>query len=663
MKRPRPTHRTRLACESLEIRAMLSNALVLGVAGSPPGPTNSVLVRFSSGESSIRKQADLAALRATVVTAHPDGPTLIRLGEGISVSAALGLLRADPGVSYATPNATIHVASAAIGTSDPALGQLWGLSNPNNVDIDEAGALAVTLGTPSTIVAVLDTGIDLNNPDFVGRIWTNPVNDAAAGYPNDIHGWNFINNSPNVQDNDGHGTHVSAVIAANGNNASGVIGVDPSATIMPLKFLDANGDGSTADAISAVYFAVNHGARVINASWGGLDYSAALVDALAYANAHNVVFVTAAGNEGTNNDIVPSYPANFRQPNELSVASVDRFGNLPSFSNYGAGTVDLAAPGVDIISDVPISISRDGLQNLSGTSMSTAYVSGVAALVIGLNPNLTAAQVVHRLDATTRPLASLAGRTISGGMVNAANAVRGLSAASTSPVTIASTPIPGAEADADVHALILASDEFFAAHGSTSTDLVTGLYRNVLDRDPDLAGLQLWVSLEDNGTLGRSQIAADFLGSIEAKLTEVAHWYQDDLGRPSTIAALKFDPGVGAWASLLVGGQGENSVRSSILGSAEFQAAHGSSPVPIVQGYYQNLMGRGADPGGLAYWSGLIAQGTAPIAVVRALQGSAEAQQTKVARWFLKDLKRPGTLERVKSDLGVQGLASLLGNG
>ncbi len=157
---------------------------------------------------------------------------------------------------------------------------------------------------------------------------------------------------------------------------------------MPVKFLDANGDGTTDAAVSAIDFAVDHGARVINASWGGIDYTQPLYDAIAYANAHNVVFVTAAGNDGTDNDVVPSYPASLHLPNELSVAAVDSNGQLPSFSNYGPNTVDLAAPGVDILGDYPTALSASGLQVLSGTSMSTAYVTGVVALLEGLHPGL-----------------------------------------------------------------------------------------------------------------------------------------------------------------------------------------------------------------------------------------------------------------------------------
>ena len=168
-----------------------------------------------------------------------------------------------------------------------------------------------------------------------------------------------------------------------GNNGYGIAGVDWNAQIMPLKILGADGGGTTQAAVSAIYFAVNHGARVINASWGGSQYSQAMLDAISYADSKGVVFVTAAGNNGVDNDTNPTnYPANYRLPNELVVAAVDNSGNLASFSDYGAHTVDLGAPGVNIYSSVP-----HGYATYSGTSMATAFVTGTVALVAGLNPS------------------------------------------------------------------------------------------------------------------------------------------------------------------------------------------------------------------------------------------------------------------------------------
>jgi subtilisin family serine protease len=292
------------------------------------------------------------------------------------------------------------------------------LNTPDNVDIDAPEAWAVTTGSSSTIVAVLDTGVDLTNPAFAGRLWVNP---AASKPHSAVFGWNFVSNNGNVQDNNGHGTHVTGVLAATGNDGQGVVGVNWHAEIMPLKILDSTGSGTLSAAVSAVYFAANHGARVINASWGSSSPDPALADAIRYADQKGVVFVNAAGNDGVNNDVVPTYPAAYHTPNMLVVAAIDQSGQLASFSNFGPQTVDLAAPGVDILSTYPRKFGSYAY--LSGTSMATPFVSGVVSLLASLHPDWTAEQLVQRVVATTKPLPGLAGRSVSGGMVDAAQAI------------------------------------------------------------------------------------------------------------------------------------------------------------------------------------------------------------------------------------------------
>jgi thermitase len=166
---------------------------------------------------------------------------------------------------------TIQGQSQVAISNDPYVGAQWGLNNAGNVDIDASQAWKRTTGSPTTIVAVLDTGIDLANPEFAGRIWTNPDSSGTDGYVGDVHGWNFVANDSNVQDDEGHGTHVAGIIAATGNDGIGVAGVDWNARIMPLKVLDAYGDGTNDAVAAAIHFAVDHGANVINASFGGGD--------------------------------------------------------------------------------------------------------------------------------------------------------------------------------------------------------------------------------------------------------------------------------------------------------------------------------------------------------------------------------------------------------
>jgi subtilisin family serine protease len=307
----------------------------------------------------------------------------------------------------------------AVGPSyptDPQFSQQWGLNNPSDVDIDAPEAWAVTTGSASTIVAIVDSGIDIRNPDLAGRLWVNP---SASRRGRTVYGWNFVNNNGNVQDQFGHGTHVAGVIAAAAGNRKGIVGIDWNAKIMPLKTLAADGSGSLANAAAAIRFAVDHGARVINASWGSDLPDDALYDAIVYADQKGVVVVTAAGNEGTNSDVVPIYPASYDLPNILVVAALDPSGGLASFSNYGLHSVDLAAPGVSIYSTYPP--RTYGL--LSGTSMAVPYVTGVVSLLAGLHPDWSAEQLVQQVLATVKPLPGLAGKTVTGGIIDAAQAV------------------------------------------------------------------------------------------------------------------------------------------------------------------------------------------------------------------------------------------------
>ena len=313
--------------------------------------------------------------------------------------------------------------AAAFVPNDPMVGRLWGLENARNVDIDAAEAWSVTTGSPATIVAVLDTGIDLDHPELAGRVWTNPgevaangVDDDGNGYVDDVHGWNFTSGTNDVRDDNGHGSHVSGTIAASGNDGAGVVGVAWNATILPLKILAADGGGGVDAAIAAIGYAVREGARVINASWTLDSSSQPLVEAIRAAGARGVVFVNAAGNEGANNDRNPTNRA--RPSNQITVAAIDPAGRLASFSNYGRRSVDLAAPGVGIWSTVP-----GGYDSYTGTSMATPHVSGVVALLATIHPEYTAEQLVARVLATTKPLGSLTKKTRTGGIVDAAFAL------------------------------------------------------------------------------------------------------------------------------------------------------------------------------------------------------------------------------------------------
>jgi thermitase len=643
----RPARRPRFAhgfvCEPLESRTLLDGDPLGMWPLRDPSPDTSVLVGFVNGTSPATIQAALAPLRGRILSSYPNGPSDVALGEGVSPSVAIAALAGKPFVRYAQPDAIIHVDSFI--PNDPQFSSQWGLSNPNGVDIGAPAAWSVTTGSPGVVVAVVDSGVDTSNPDLATQLWTDP----KTG----LHGWNFINNNGNIQDQDGHGTHVAGIIAAATNNGYGVAGVAFSSKIMALKFIAANGNGDTNEAVQAIYFAVSHGARIINASWGGPQYSQPLQDAIAYAYVHNVIFVTAAGNESANNDVVPSYPARDRLPNTLGVAAIDNSGNLASFSNYGALTVDLGAPGVDIRSTVP-----GGLATYSGTSMSAPYVSGTAALVLSVHPNWSAAQVVHQILVTVKPLPSLLGRTVSGGMVDAAAAV----GAAPSQSRSLGGPTPTATTEDDVHAEIYAAPAYFAIHGGSIAGFLEALYTDVLGRDVDAGGFAYWNSVLNAG-MSPTQVVRSVLNSTEAITTKVAQAFVQDFGlNRAEVSVFKQAPGVIQLASQIAAGQLTlDQLQAMILSSDGFYSTHGGTPLSFVNALYQVLLDRQVDTNGAVSWVGQILSGEPRIAVVQGILGSAEAKRTEAAQWFATDLNLATPIAALKVDPNVIAWSSQIG--
>ena len=346
-----------------------------------------------------------------------------------TVADAVRNLSGNSWVEYAEPNYILH---ANLIPNDPRYGELWGMKNTGQVintvpgkpgaDISAEQAWSVTTGSANVIVGVVDTGIDYAHPDLSANIWNNPggVGGCAVG----THGYNAITKTCDPNDDHYHGTHCAGTIGAVGNNALGVVGVNWTVKIMGLKFLDASGSGTTANAITAIDFAVTakiagQNVRVLSNSWGGGAFSQALLDEINKANTNDILFVAAAGNASANNDVTPSYPSNYNTPNMVAVAATDNTDALAYFSNYGRTTVHLGAPGVDILSTQP-----GGLyQYLSGTSMATPHVAGAAALVLAAKPTLNTAGVKSALLNNVDPIPSLNGLTVTGGRLNAAKAV------------------------------------------------------------------------------------------------------------------------------------------------------------------------------------------------------------------------------------------------
>src|SRR5215212_8194160 len=365
-------------------------------------------------------QADLAALnRQTDAQTEEDLPrsdvNLVDLPQDVGVGEAVQRYEASPAVEYAEPNFTIFPSATP---NDPSFNKLWGLNNTAQsiggqartaaADADAPKAWNTMTGTAGTVVAVIDEGIDVSHPDLRNNMWTNPGEVPNNGVDDD-------------------GTHVAGTIAAEGNNGIGVAGVNWHAKVMALKFLGPNG-GSTLDAVEAINYAVANGADISNNSWGYVGSpSRSLQDAINRADNAGHLFVAAAGNGGTdgvgdNNDASSSntnYPSSYPNPNIISVAATDNRDTLASFSNFGATTVDLAAPGVNVASTLPG--NRYGYY--SGTSMATPHVTGVAALLKSQQPTLDDAQLKARiLDGADRK-SSLTGKVLTNGRLNAANAL------------------------------------------------------------------------------------------------------------------------------------------------------------------------------------------------------------------------------------------------
>jgi thermitase len=297
--------------------------------------------------------------------------------------------------------------------ADPLLDKLYGMKNIGAIE-----AWNTTKGSKQMVVAVIDTGIDYNHEDLSLNLWHNP-----APTEGDNVGYDFVHNDGLPYDDQGHGTHTSGTVGGVGGNGKGVSGVNQRVSIMALKFLDAQGSGTTSNAIRAIDYGIKHGAKVMSNSWGGPsdEENTALSDAVVRARDKGVLFVAAAGNEGHDNDgSQASYPAALKHDNMLSVAALDSSDQTPYWSNYGATTVHVGAPGVNILSSVP----GNQYKQESGTSMACPHVAGAAALVWSMHPSWNYKQVKKALMATVDQVQALQGKTITGGRINVSKALR-----------------------------------------------------------------------------------------------------------------------------------------------------------------------------------------------------------------------------------------------
>ena len=400
-----------------------------------------VLVKFKSGVSNEAIDALTARFHDRVEDRieNAEGWEAIDDLDNADATSIVAQYSQLPEVEYAEPNYEINLEEANEGPlvpvlpHDPQFNDQWALANSGQqggkqgADISATLAWATTTGTDKVVVAVLDTGVDYTHEDLVENMWVRPAtmapyHDDELGTIDDLNGFNAVDTAADPMDDNGHGTHCAGIIGAEGENNVGIAGVNWKVQIMPLKFLNAGGSGSTKDAIEAINYVINRkkagvNVRIISASWGSTMKSRALGDVIRKAYENDILFVAAAGNSSVDNDRTPHYPSSY--PNVVSVAALDRNDQLASFSNFGVKSVMIGAPGVDILS----TWLDNEYEEKSGTSMATPVVSGVAALILAKHPQMSAVDLSKRLMNSTDPIIALKGKTVTGGRINAAKAL------------------------------------------------------------------------------------------------------------------------------------------------------------------------------------------------------------------------------------------------
>lgn len=349
-----------------------------------------------------------------------------------SSAETLQALSRDPNIEYAELDRKVRKDMTF--PADPRFDNQWGLHNTGqngglvDADIDAPEAWSKSTGARRVIVAVLDSGVDYNHSDLKANMWINQgeiggngLDDDGNGYVDDVYGINTLLGNGDPMDDDGHGTHVAGIIGAVGNNGTGVSGVCWTCSLMAIKFLDEEGDGWLSNELEGMEYAVDHGADIINGSFGTYDASRVEENAIKAAQSAGLLFVFSSGNDGLNDDQTPHYPSAYDADNIISVAASTRRDELVSWSNYGSGSVDLAAPGASILSTIP----GNGYGASSGTSMAAPHVAGTAALMKAHNYSLNWQQLKSRLISSCDTLPAFAGKVGSGGRLNANNALVG----------------------------------------------------------------------------------------------------------------------------------------------------------------------------------------------------------------------------------------------
>jgi len=513
---------------------------------------NRLIVRYKDGQSGLSNPGALAAQVKVVrelAKARKTGNgvralnglnlALVETLQSTNLRDVAKALAADPSVEYVEPD---YIRRSSVLPNDPEWRNQYALQK-----IQAPQAWEKTKGSPSVIVAVIDTGIDYNHKDLQGNIWKNPgeiagnrKDDDGNGYVDDIYGWDFCNNDNNPMDGNRHGTHVAGTIAAASNNGLQVSGVAWNTKLVALKFLSDRGWGSISDAIDAVAYCTAMDFPISNNSWGGGGSSRAMKEAIDRAGQNGHLFCAAAGNSGTNNDSKPHYPSNYTSPNVLSVAASDSADRLASFTCYGKTSVDMAAPGVSILNLVP----NNRLARLSGTSMATPHVAGAAALVLSMNQNAGFAELKQTLMNSVDPVKSYEGKMVAPGRLNLLKALEGFS-----PGWLSVSPEKGS---------VNPNESSELSFGIDATELTAGTKRAVVcfeTNDPLAKVLEFPVELKVTGDpeietdmksidfgelwVGKKKelkLTVSNPGTDELKVSQLALGHKDLTASPSTLS-------------------------------------------------------------------------------------------------------------------------------
>lgn len=397
---------------------------------------DAVLVQFLPGAGAEVVAAAEAAAGGDIVKEYSlvPGLTYMHLSADVDVMQTIEKLKGIDGVVYAEPDYVVYPTDTI--PNDTRWAEQWAFAT-----VRAPLAWDTSTGAGDVVVAVIDTGVDTTHPDLINNLWTNPdeiagngIDDDNNGYIDDIHGWDFYDNDNNPMDSNSHGTHTAGTICAEGNNGQGVAGVVWRCKIMALRFIGPNGGFSSA-VVDALSYLVAKQVKLSNNSWGGDGYSVSLYNAINNAKAVNHLFIAAAGNNNSDNDAVAFYPSSYNLDNIVAVAASDEANAKASFSNWGAMRVDLAAPGVSILSTVP----NAGYATLSGTSMAAPLVTGALATLYGLHPGWTYQQARDNLFATVQRTDSMPGLTVTGGILDLAAAAEAAAAAPQDPTNLAAS--------------------------------------------------------------------------------------------------------------------------------------------------------------------------------------------------------------------------------